>query len=445
MRKIWIISIISLFIGTTMLLGQEDVAPSRVYVIKIDNYIINPVTTKFISDSINAATDQDATCLVIMLDTPGGLLESTRNVVKDILNAKIPIVTYIAPSGSRAGSAGVFITYASHVAAMAPSTNIGAAHPVGIGVAPDVQKEKEGKQKESKDVMTEKVMNDLLAWVEGIANTRKRNLKWVKRAVEESISATDKEAVKQNIVDLVAVDLDDLLKKIDGRKVETNYGQKIINTKDASISYYDLSNREKILNAIAHPNIAYILMMLGIIGLIFEFSHPGIGFPGIAGLICMLLAFYSFQLLPINYTGLSLIVLAILLLIAEAFTPTFGLLTLGAVVSFVFGSLMLIDSPYPFLKVSLSLIIPTIATIAVITLFLLANVIKSHRRKVSTGKEGLIGQLGIAQTKIQKKGKVFLHGEIWSAYNTQKSIIKKGDEVRVVKIEGLKLYIEKVK
>lgn len=424
--------------------AQDQITPNQIDVVKIDNYIINPVTAKFISDSIDSATKNKAICLIIELDTPGGLLESTRKVVKDILNSQVPIVTYISPSGSRAGSAGVFITYASHITAMAPSTNIGAAHPIGIGFVPSMEKkEKEGKQK-SQDVLTDKIMNDLLAWIEGIAKTRKRNIHWVKKAVTESASATETEAVGENIVDFLCVDINELLQKIDGRKVETKYGQKTINTKDARINYIELSNREKVLNTIAHPNIAYILMMLGIIGLIFEFSHPGIGFPGIAGLICILLAFYSFQLLPINYTGLVLIILAVILFIAEAFTPTFGLLTLGGIVSFIFGSLMLIKSPYPFLKISLHIIIPAIATLAVITLFLVANAIRIHRKKVTTGKEGLIGETATAMTKFDKVGKVFLHGEIWTAYNTTEDTINKDDEVKIVRVEGLKLFIEKI-
>ena len=327
-----------LLLFNTYLNAQDKIKDSRIDVVKINNYIINPVTTKFICDAIDESTKNRSICLIIELDTPGGLLESTRTIVKKILNSEVPIVTYISPSGSRAGSAGVFITYASHIAAMAPSTNIGAAHPIGIGFTPTMEKKEKDKKGESKDVLSEKIMSDLLAWIEGIAKTRKRNVRWVKKAVTESASATETEAVKQNIVDFLAIDLEELINKIDGMKVETKYGKRIIHAKDARINFLELSNREKILNTIAHPNIAYILMMLGIIGLIFEFSHPGIGFPGIAGLICILLAFYSFQLMPINYVGLLLIILAVVLLIAEALTPTFGLLTLGGIVSFVFGS-----------------------------------------------------------------------------------------------------------
>ena len=425
--------------------AQEQLPPSRIDVVKIDNYIINPVTTKFISESIDKAASNNAECLIIELDTPGGLLESTRDVVKAILNSKIPIVTYISPSGSRAGSAGVFITFASHIAAMAPSTNIGAAHPVGIGFTPDMEKQNKDTKEETKDVMSEKIMNDLLAWAEGIAKTNNRNVDWIKKAVTESASVTEKEAIKKDIIDLIAVDLDDLIEKLDQRKVQTKYAETTLQTKNAQINFVELSTQEKILNTIAHPNVAYILMMLGVIGLIFEFSHPGIGFPGIAGLICLLLAFYSFQLLPINYAGLALIILAVILFIAEAFTPTFGLLTLGGIVSFVFGSIMLIKSPYPFLKISLNVIIPAVATMAAITLFLVANTIKVHRKRVTTGKEGLIGQTAIAKTRIKKKGRVFLHGEIWTAYNTKKAVIKKGNEVNVVSVEGLKLFVENKK
>lgn len=433
-----------LYLLNLSLSAQNQETVNQIDVVKIDNYIINPVITKFISNAIAKANNNGATCLIIELDTPGGLLESTRTVVKEILNSKIPIVTYISPSGSRAGSAGVFITYASHIACMAPSTNIGAAHPIGIGVPSFEKKEKDKKGKsESEDILEEKVMSDILAWIESIAETRKRNVKWVRDAVLKSISATETEAEKQNIIDFIALDLNDLIKKIDGITVDTKYGLKTIDTQNTKINYVDLSNQERVLNAIAHPNIAYILMLLGIIGLIFEFSHPGIGFPGIAGLICMLLALYSFQLLPINYTGLLLIILGIILFIAEALTPAFfGLLALGGIVCFALGSLMLIKSPYPFLKISLNLIIPAVVSVAAIIIFLVANALKIYRKKVSTGKEGLIGQTATAITKIEKEGKVFLHGEIWNAENTTNEIIKKNQEVVVVKVEGLKLFIK---
>ena len=420
-----------------------NAASNQIDVVKIDNYIINPVTVKFISEAISNAAKDKAPCLIIELDTPGGLLESTRDIVKEILNSEIPIVTYIAPSGSRAGSAGVFITYASHIAAMAPSTNIGAAHPIGIGFNPTVPKQNQKITPEDQDILSDKIMNDLLAWAEGIAQQRNRNVKWVKKAVTESVSVTDAEAVKQNIVNFVAVDINDLLNKIDGMTVETKNGPKTISIKGTTLNYVNLSGQDKILNTIADPNISYILMLLGIIGIIFEFSTPGIGFPGIAGFICMLLALYSFQVLPINYAGVILVILAFVLFVAEALTPGFGLLALGGIVSFILGSLMLFKSPYPFLKVSLSIIIPAVVAVSAITIFFITKAIETHRSKIKTGKEGLIGETAVALDDFDKKGKVFCHGEIWAAYNINADTIKKDQEVTVVRVEGLRLYIKR--
>jgi membrane-bound serine protease (ClpP class) len=431
-----------LLLSIFFLFGQANVksAPAtkpapKVILVSIDNYIINPIVVKYIENGLKQANKINASCLLIKLDTPGGLLESTRRIVKDIINSPVPVVVYIAPSGSRAGSAGVFITLSSHIAAMAPSTNIGAAHPVTIF---------QQKSKKEPGPMENKILNDTVAWIQTIAKSRNRNASWAKRAVIESESITEKEAIRQKVVEFIALNTEDLLNQIDGTKIKLVNKQIVtLNTKGAPVEEISLSGREKILNAIINPNVAYILFLLGFLGLLFEITHPGIGVPGIAGLICILLAFYAFQILPVNYVAVAFITLAIILFIAEALTPTFGLLTLGGIVTMVLGSLMLFESPFPFMKVSLKIIIPFVVTCALISIFLLGMVIKTYLKKVKTGKEGIIGELAEAMTDIDsnKGGKVFVRGEIWNARSKEK--ITKGDSVYITGIKKLTLEVKK--
>lgn len=454
-----------------------------VRVITIDDDIINPVAAEYIKDAIQKAERDGAECLVIRLDTPGGLLSSTRTIVKDILNADVPIVVYVAPSGARAGSAGLFITLASNIAAMAPSTNIGAAHPVDLGGGGESWreamkqlekklKEIERRQEETKpplpepgesepepeseeaeeigedkedeestgSTMGDKIMNDTLAWTRGIARLRGRNEEWAVEAVTKSSSITETEALEKNVIDLVVKDLDELLEKIDGREVETASGIITLHTKKARIIGQDMTTRQKILMTISNPNIAYILMMLGFFGLLFEVTHPGIGFPGVAGAICLILAFYSFQTLPVNYAGVLLIALALILFVAEAKVVSYGLLTVGGLVCMTLGSLMLIDSPYQFMRVSTGVIIPMVLTTAAVAVFLVTLVIRAHSRRSVVGREGMLGLVGTAETDVLAEGKVFVHGEIWNARSPNP--VSKGDGVKVVGVEGMTVIVE---
>lgn len=459
-------------------------------VITIDDDIINPVAAEYIERSIDSAENDGAECLIIQLDTPGGLLTSTRTIVKELLNADVPIVVYVAPSGARAGSAGLFITLASHIAAMAPSTNIGAAHPVDLGgegggeswrrAMKELEKKMKELEKRQKDVtpeegepdeaepsedeekpsekaeeeepeeeqevestgstMGDKVMKDTLAWTRGIARVRGRNEEWAVEAVTKSSSITETEALEKNVIDLVVKDLDELLKKIDGREVQLPSGPVVLATKKADIEYRQMNTRQRILNAISNPNIAYILMMLGFFGLLFEVTHPGIGFPGIAGAVCLILAFYSFQTLPVNYAGVLLIILAIVLFVAEAKITSYGLLTIGGLVCMTLGSIMLMDTPYDFLKVSNSVIFPMVLTTAVIVIFLLTLVIRAHTRKSVVGQEGLVGLIGRAETDISPEGKVYVHGELWNARSD--SPINRGAEIKVTRVDGMTVIVE---
>lgn len=390
--------------------------------------IVNPVMSEFISKSIDKAEQENAEALVIALDTPGGLDTSMRSIVKKIIASNVPIIVYVSPSGARAASAGVFITLASHVAAMAPGTNIGAAHPVGVGGQMD-------------ETMAEKAVNDAAAYIKSIAEKRSRNAEWAEKAVRESVSVTEEEALKLNVIDHVAPNLKALLNTIDGKEVELPSGKHILKTKDVAVVYEEISFRHKILDLISDPNVAYLLMLIGFYGIFFELTNPGAIFPGVIGALSLILALYSFQTLPVNYAGLLLIVFAIILFILEIKVTSFGLLTIGGVISMLIGSLMLFDSPLPFFKVSLRVILPAVI---ITTLFFSLTVwlaVKAYRRKPVTGSEGLLGLEGEARTDIHQKGQVFIHGELWSAWSDEP--IKTGEKVIVEKVEDLKLKVKR--
>jgi len=404
-------------------------AQNKIKVLTIHENIINPVTADYIEKGLKLAQSQEA-ILILNIDTPGGLLKSTEKIVKLILNSPVPVIAYVYPKGARAASAGVFISYASNILAMSPSTHIGAAHPViGGGSWGSIDEETK-----------KKIMNDTLAWAENISQTRNRPFSFIKEAVQESVSITETQALKRKVCDLTAADIDDLIEKIDGMVVETTKGKIKLSTKDALVEEVHLSQREKLLDTIIDPNIAYMLLTLGFLGLIFEVTHPGFGFPGIAGVICLVLSFYAFSILPLNYAGLALIILGILFFIIEAFTPTFGMFTLGGVASFFFGSIMLFNQPQ-ILRVSYATIFPIVFFFAFLSVFFLTRTLAILRRKPITGAYGLMNEVGIAKTNIAKTGKVFVHGETWNATSDEK--IKKGQEIVVEEIKGLKLKVKK--
>lgn len=453
-----------LSIAACLLLLSSDASTQgkSLHVITLDDDIINPVSAEYISDAIDRAEADKAVALIVELDTPGGLLTSTRTIVRRIMNAKVPVIVYVAPRGARAGSAGVFITLAGHVAAMAPSTNIGAAHPVQMEdkrsssdafeelakklFTKDEKTEKKDKkaQKETKLPalpMEQKILNDTKAWAEAIARERGRNPAWALRAVEESVSVPDGEALKLRIIDLVANDRQDLLDKIDGRTVEMPGGSVVLETKNAKLIETPKNFRLRWLMALAHPNIAYILMMLGFYGLLFEFTHPGVVFPGVAGAGCLILAFFGLQVLPTNYAGVALIVLAIGMFIAEIKVTSYGLLTLGGVIALFFGSLILFSSPYDFMRVSIPVALSfSFATMAVAS-FLAFIVIRSSRRRVVTGAEGLIGVRGEVKSWSGGRGKIFVHGELWDAKSAEELV--EGDAAEVESVEGMTLTVRK--
>lgn len=401
--------------------------PSEADVIVINlEGVVNPVMSEFISKSINEAETEKADALIIELDTPGGLDTSMRSIVKKITSSEVPVIVYVSPGGARAASAGVFITLAAHVAVMAPGTNIGAAHPVGVG----------GKMDKT---LAEKAVNDAAAYIKSIAEKRGRNAKWAEKAVRESVSITEKEALNLNVIDIIASDTKTLLDKIDGRIVETSLGKQTLKTKGVHIQYRDIGFRHKVLDIISNPNVAYLLMLIGFYGIFFEFTNPGAIFPGVIGAISLILAFYSFQTLPVNYAGLLLIILAIILFILEIKVASYGLLTIGGVISMLIGSLMLFESPLPFFRLSLKVILPAVLLTTLFFSLTIFLVIKAYRRKPVTGTEGLIGLEGEAKTAIHDYGQILVHGEIWHAWSDQP--INKGEKVIIEKVADLKLKV----
>jgi membrane-bound serine protease (ClpP class) len=398
-----------------------------IYLIKIDAPI-TPVVAEYIIKSIDTATADKAEALIIELNTPGGLLDATNDIVIRMMASEIPLVVYVAPSGGRAASAGVFITMAANIAAMAPTTHIGAASPVQL----------EGKMDET---MQKKAMNDTTAMARGIAEKRGRNAKWAEDAVRKAISSTETEALKLGVIDLIAPDVPTLLKEIDGKDVDVVVGKKSIRSAGAKIVEINMGFRYRLLEIISNPNIAYILMILGFYGLYFELSNPGAIFPGVAGAICLILAFYALHTLPINYAGLMLIILGIGLFIAEAFITSHGVLGVGGTISMLFGSLMLIDSSAPALQISWIVIIPAVAASALLFIITVTVAVRVYREKPNTGKAGMIGMQAVAKTDVRADGQVFMRGEYWSAWSDEP--IQKGEKVTVLSIKGLKLKVKK--
>ena len=397
-----------------------------VYIAKISSSI-NPGVVDYIKGGIQKASEHNASCIIIEIDTPGGLAESMREIVMAILGSKVPVVVYVSPSGARAASAGVMITMAAHIAAMAPGTNIGAAHPVGAG------------GKEIGETISEKLINDMVAHAKSIAEKRGRNAVWVEKAIRESVSVTETEALKENVIDIIAKDLDDLINKINGRRIEDKW---ILKLDNANKIILEETLRTKILKTISDPNIAYILMMIGLAGLYFELSHPGAVFPGVVGGISLILAFFAFQTLPVNYAGFLLIILSIILFIMEMKIISYGLLSIAGIIALLLGSLMLFESNAFGLRLSWTIFVPTVFIVSAFFVAVAGIAFKAQASKPKTGAKGLIGEIGAARTDIKPKGKVFVHGELWNA--TSKDIIEQGAKVRVAKVVGLVLEVELV-
>jgi membrane-bound serine protease (ClpP class) len=391
--------------------------------------VINPVVAGYVERGIGLAEERGATVCIIQMDTPGGLDSSMRDIVQAIMEADVPVAVYI-PTGSRAASAGAFITLSAHVAAMAPGTEIGAAHPVAIGGSMD-------------ETMEEKVVNDAVAYIRSIAEATGRNASWAEEAVWESRSSPSSEALELGVIDIVAASLDDLISQLDGRQVELLSGETVvIETEGTAIEDIDMSALERFLMAITDPNIAYILLSIGMLGITVEIFNPGIIFPGVIGGICLLLSFYSLGVLPVNYAGLLLILLGFGLFIAEVFITSHGLLSAGGVAAFAVGSIILMsDAAF---QINRGLIAGVAIAFAAFFIFVIASIVRTSRRKQQTGREAMIGMTAVARTPLEPMGSVFVHGELWQA-TLDEGMAETGEEVVITKIDGLRLTVTKKK
>ena len=419
-RAYWFLISAWLIICPQMLFaGKHDI-----YVIQISD-AITPGVADFVKQGLEQASSEQAACVIIELNTPGGLVDSMRDIVMSMYASTVPVIVYVAPSGARAASAGVMITMAADIAAMAPVTNIGAAHPVNID------------GKDGNKTMSEKITNDMAAYIRSIAQKRKRNEKWAEKAVRQSISATETEALKEKVIDLIAKDTDELIQKINGREIA---GKGVLKLDQAKIIHLSQNLRTKILKTISDPNIAYILMMIGLAGLYFELSHPGAIFPGVLGGISLILAFFAFRALSVNYAGVLLIILALVFFILEMKIASFGLLSLAGIVSLLLGSLMLFEGKGPELQLAWSVFLPTLISVSAFFVIIANLVFRAQISTPKSGAEALIGEIGIAKTAIMPEGRVQVHGELWKAMSDKP--IDAGTKVRVVKVEGLTIDVE---
>ncbi len=409
------------------LLGSSTaVAAEPVSIIEIDG-AIGPITVRLLNAAIERARADHAQALVVELNTPGGLERSMRSMVQSILSSEVPVIVYVAPTGARAASAGVFITMAGHVAAMAPATNIGAAHPVAVGGQMDKE-------------MVKKVESDAAAFARTIATERGRNVEWAEKAVRSSVSATEREAVKLKVIDLIADNVPDLLAKVDGRTVKTSKGMVTLHTRDAIFKRIEVRFRDRFLALISDPNIAYILMMVGMLGIFFELSTPGAVLPGVVGGISLILAFFAFQSLPVNWAGLLLILFGLVLLVVEIKVTSHGILTVGGVISMLLGSLMLYDVPESGLRVSWFVLLPTVGATAGVVMFAVGAGLRALHRPQTTGAAGMVGHTGVVRTALDPEGQVLVDGELWGAV-TRDGPVPPGEHVEIVSVDGLTLTV----
>lgn len=461
-RVLYFLLLLSLFSGGSI--AQEGAASegagSYVMLLSVDD-AIGPATDDYIERSLLRAAGEGAALVVIRMDTPGGLDSAMRGIIKNITNSPVPVAGYVAPSGARAASAGTYILYASHIAAMAPGTNLGAATPVSIGGGglpggdgdePDqppsaepglpAPEEPSSPLPAPKNTSERKAINDAVAYIRGLAQMRGRNEAWAEKAVREAASLPAKEALEQGVIDIIADSLADLLQQVEGRLVMVPGGERTLHVTGLPLREVDPDWRSRLLSVITNPNIAYILMLIGIYGLIFEFSNPGAIVPGTVGAIALLLALYSFQLLPINIAGMALILLGVGLMVAEAFAPSFGMLGIGGVIAFIFGSIILMDTEVPGFGIDLTVIITFAVTSVLLFVFAIGMAVKARRRPVVSGMEELIGATAVALGDFADSGTVHIHSETWSAKTT--APVHKGDTVRVTGCKGLILEVEPV-
>ncbi len=412
----------------------QEAAPGVIRVVRYADGI-NPVMAGFVTTELARANSEGALAFLLELDTPGGLDTAMRTIIKGILGSRIPVIVYIYPAGARAASAGALITLAADFAVMAPGTNLGAAHPVAIGPGA-------GGGDDKSSTMMDKVVNDAVAYARSIAQQRGRNVEWAEKIVRESISTPAAEALELKVIDLVATDETALLNDLHGRRYLRDGQSLTIETRGATLVYAEMGWRQKILNTISNPNVAYLLMMLGLLGIFFEISQPGVILPGVVGALALLLALFAFQTLPVNYTGVLLILLALVLFLLEIKVTSFGMLTVLGIVSMTLGSLMLFESSEPYMRVSWEVIAATVTVTTCFSLLVLYYVVRTQKTGFVSGKEGMVGEKGEAVTPIDPEGRVFVHGEYWEAY--AKDPIRMGERIEVVAMgEHMRLEVKR--
>ena len=424
----------SLFVVLLPLLVWSTTAfgAGRIIVIEVDG-VINPVVAEFMANEIDNANKFSEELIVIQMDTPGGLDPSMRKIIKAIQNSKVPVASFISPSGSRAASAGVFIAIASHISAMEPGTKIGAAHPVKLMV---------GGEGEQAKIIEDKVVNDTSTYIRSLAEQRGRNAHWAELSVRKNVSVSAEEAKRLNVIDLLAANLDSLVLALDTREVKLGGNIIKLNTAEKNILFKEMNSRQKILNIIASPNVAYVLMMLGLVGLYLELSNPGLILPGVLGSLSLILALYAMQMLPINYSGLLLIFIGVILLIAEVSLMSYGLLALSGAISIFLGSIMLIDSDDPAMQISKIVLYPTLGMTFLVSIGSIYLAKKTHQLVTTTGMEGLLGEIGVVKEILNLEGLVLIHGEMWKAESD--TVILVGEKVSVEVVKGLKIKVRKV-
>ncbi|MFO7983077.1 MAG: nodulation protein NfeD [Desulfuromonadales bacterium] len=420
----------ALLLFVTATTAQDNESKPVVHQIRVES-VINPVTADFATSALNAANEKQADAFLLQLDTPGGLDSSMRSIIQGILGSEIPVIVYVSPSGARAASAGALITLAADFAVMAPGTNIGAAHPVAIGMG--------GEQDET---MMEKAVSDAVAYSRSIAQKRDRNEEWAERIVRESLSSSATEAMEKNVIDLIAESEASLFQALDGRHYQRAGVERELNIADATVSKSSMNWRQKVLDTISNPTVAYLLMMLGILGIFFEISQPGGILPGAVGVIALLLAFFAFQMLPVNYVGVLFIVLAVILFVLEIKVTSFGMLTVGGVVALALGSLMLIETSEPYLQISRAVIAATVLVFSGLAMLVLYFVVGTQKTKFASGEEGILGERGQAVSDIDPEGQVYVHGEYWSA--SSRDTIAAGEPIEVVNVDrNMRLQVRK--
>jgi membrane-bound serine protease (ClpP class) len=439
------------FFATAATAQSEVEEPTRRSAVMIEiRDAIGPATSDYFRRSLKAAEQQKASLFIVQLDTPGGLDSAMRDMIRDMLASPIPVVLYVAPSGARAASAGTYLLYASHIAAMAPATNLGAATPIQIGAAPNTQpspatdKERNEEAKapasEPGTAAERKAVNDAVAYIRGLAELRNRNADWAETAVRSGASLSASAALKDGVIDVIARDVDDLLGQIDGRTVKLPSGEVQVSTSGLTIERVEIDWRTRLLSMLTNPNVAYLLMLMGVYGLLLEGYNPGAILPGVVGGISLILALYAFQVLSVNYAGLALMALGVALIVGEAFAPSLGVLGIGGIVAFVFGSIILMDNDVPGFQIATSLIGAVATAGGVLMLTMVMYFARSRRVPVTTGQEQLLREHPIALGDFTAAGHVKLHGELWNAITTRP--IKAGERVKVIRVDGLTLHVE---